>query len=219
MTFAVIPAAGKSSRMGRPKLALPLSGRTVLELVIDALRRGGVEHIVVVVAPHVAELVPLVEPAGGYPYLLDQETAHMRATVEHGLAWLEKQFRPRETDAWFLMPADHPTLDSAVVSALLGAAAAHPNHSIFIPTFEGKRGHPALIRWAHVPAIRAFPVDQGLNAYFRKHAAETLELPVAVPAILWDLNTPDDYRRLLANAASSPARDSHGHNRDDPTQA
>ncbi len=40
--FALIPAAGKSARMGRPKLTLPLGGRTVLEHVVTALRRGGV---------------------------------------------------------------------------------------------------------------------------------------------------------------------------------
>ena len=34
MIFAVIPAAGKSTRMGRPKLALPLEGDTVLGAVI-----------------------------------------------------------------------------------------------------------------------------------------------------------------------------------------
>src|SRR5207237_3552168 len=55
--LALIPAAGKSTRMGRPKLALPLGGRTVLEHVVAALRDAGVEHVLVVVGPHVPELV------------------------------------------------------------------------------------------------------------------------------------------------------------------
>ena len=63
MTFAIIPAAGHSTRMGRPKLSLPLGERTVLEHVIAALRQGGVDHVLVVVAPHVAELVPLANAA------------------------------------------------------------------------------------------------------------------------------------------------------------
>ena len=40
MIFALIPAAGKSTRMGRPKLALPLGEKTVLEHVIAALRQA-----------------------------------------------------------------------------------------------------------------------------------------------------------------------------------
>ena len=42
MTFALIPAAGRSRRMGRPKLALPLAGRSVLEHVVGALQQAGV---------------------------------------------------------------------------------------------------------------------------------------------------------------------------------
>src|SRR5437879_4363300 len=52
---AVIPAAGQSTRMGRPKLALPLGGRSVLERVVDALRGAGVD-VLVVLGPHVADL-------------------------------------------------------------------------------------------------------------------------------------------------------------------
>ncbi len=52
MIFAVVPAAGRSSRMGRPKLSLPLGGRTVLEHVVIALRQGGVDEVLVVVGPH-----------------------------------------------------------------------------------------------------------------------------------------------------------------------
>ena len=40
MIYAVVPAAGRSSRMGRPKLSLPLGERTVLEQVILALRKA-----------------------------------------------------------------------------------------------------------------------------------------------------------------------------------
>src|SRR5205807_6089865 len=115
MTFAVIPAAGKSTRMGRPKLALPLGGLTVLERVLGALRRGGVEHPVVVVGPHVRELAPLAQGAGAHVCCLAGETADMRATVEQGLRWLEERFRPRPGDDWLLVPADHPALAAGVV--------------------------------------------------------------------------------------------------------
>src|ERR1043165_5214081 len=119
MTFAVIPAGGTSSRMGRPKLTLPVAGRTVLELVMDALRRGGVEHILVVAGAHVPQLVPLTRGAGAEVHLLGQQTNDMRATIEEGLRWLEERFHPGATDCWLLAPGDHPTLDAEVVRQLL----------------------------------------------------------------------------------------------------
>ena len=197
MTFALVPAAGKSVRMGRAKLALPLGDRTVLHLVVEALRGGGIEHVLVVVGPHVSELVPLAERAGANVLLLPEETADMRATVEHGLSWLEDRHQPHADDSWLLVPADHPTLRPTIVRQLLAARNAYQDASILIPTHQGRRGHPTLIAWKHVPGIRALPPHLGLNAYLRQHAAETLELPVDDPDILLDLDTPADYERLL----------------------
>jgi len=45
MTFAVVPAAGRSSRMGRSKLALPLGDSTVLQVVVETLRNGGADPV------------------------------------------------------------------------------------------------------------------------------------------------------------------------------
>jgi molybdenum cofactor cytidylyltransferase len=196
MTFALIPAAGKSVRMGRPKLALLLGEHSVLWHVVTALRRGGVEHVLAVVGPHVPQLVPLAEAAGAHVLLLGEETADMRATVEHGLRWLEERFRPRPEDGWLLVPADHPTLDPEVVKQLLQARAERPDRSVFIPTFEGRRGHPALVGWKHRAGIRALPPGAGLNMYLRGQAAETLEVPVALAEVLCDLDAPEDYERL-----------------------
>jgi molybdenum cofactor cytidylyltransferase len=196
MTFALIPAAGKSTRMGCAKLALPLGNKTVLEHVIAALGEAGIEHILVVVGPHVAELVPLAEAAGAYALLLADETVDMRATVERGLCWFEERFQPGDAENWLLLPADHPTVDPAVVRQLLLARATHPTSSIIIPTFQARRGHPALIGWKHFPGIRALPAGVGINAYLRQQAAQTLEVPVALADILCDLDTPEDYERL-----------------------
>src|SRR5205807_30650 len=76
MIFAVVPAAGKSTRMGRPKLSLPLGNFTVLEMVIGALRQGGVDHVLVVAAPHVGELAPLAQSAGAHALVLPDDTPH-----------------------------------------------------------------------------------------------------------------------------------------------
>ena len=87
------------------------------------------------------------------------------------LGWLEKKFQPQSDDAWLLCPADHPTLDPAVVRQLLEARVEHPRASIFIPICDGRRGHPALIGWRHVGAMRALPEGVGFNVYLRQQAA------------------------------------------------
>jgi len=196
MIFALIPAAGTSSRMGRPKLALPLGDGTVLGQVVAALRLAGVECILVVVGPHVPELVSLAESAGATPLLLAKKTSEMRATIEQGLNCLETQFHPQDKDNWLLVPADHPSLNPAVVVQLLRAQSTNPNYSIVVPTFHGQRGHPTLLTWEHGARIKQLPANQGLNVYLRQHADVTLEVPVDSADILADLDTPEDYERL-----------------------
>jgi molybdenum cofactor cytidylyltransferase len=195
MTFAVVPACGHSTRMGRPKLALSLGDRTVIEHVVAALREGGVECVLVVVGPHVPELIPLASAAGANVLAVPNPTPDMRTTVECGLAWIKDHQQPDAADCWLLAPADHPAFSSAIVRQLLNATS-NSSRSIIVPVCEGQRGHPALLRWHHAAGIRSLAAGEGINAYLRLHANETLELPVADSGILSNLDTVDDYARL-----------------------
>jgi molybdenum cofactor cytidylyltransferase len=198
MPYALIPAAGKSRRMGRPKVSLSLGGRTVLEHVISALQEAGISDILVVLGSHVAHMSTVLHRAGARVLVPADETLTMRATVEQGLTWLENRFHPPETESWFLVPADYPILEPAIVRKLVRKGQRNRRYSIFIPTYQGRRGHPALIGWKHVERIRALPPGIGLNVYLRQQTKRTLEVPVDSPTILWDLDTPEDYARILA---------------------
>jgi molybdenum cofactor cytidylyltransferase len=184
--------------MGQPKLSLLLGDRPILHWTIASLRDAGASPVVVVVAPHVRELVEVAKSAGAVAILLATETPDMRATIEAGLEWFEASRNPTTADAWLLCPADHPVLDPPSVQALIAARDNDPVHSIFVPTFEGRRGHPALIGWGHVGGIRELPPNTGINVYLRRQASVIREVPVPSATILVDLDTPADYERLKA---------------------
>ncbi len=196
-TFGLIPAAGKSTRMGQPKLLLPVGGETVLARVLGAVRAGGVADVLVVVGPHAPALAEAARAGGAHVLILAEDTADMRATCIHGLDWLAARFTPANDDGWLLLPADHPTCRPQIVQALLAAAAQHPERSIIVPVHAGRRGHPVWLRWRHTAAIRALPENQGLNRFIRERTAETLELDWQDAEVLRDLDTPEDYRRLI----------------------
>jgi molybdenum cofactor cytidylyltransferase len=204
--YALIPAAGKSVRMGAPKLSLPLGTSTVLERVATALRQGGVERLLIVTRTGADDVRALAARADAEVALLPADTPDMRATVQYGLRHLQERYAPTDADALLLCPADHPTLDAGVVHALRAALDARPEHSIFVPAYEGKRGHPLLVRWRHVPGMLAVPPGRGLDSYLRAHARERFELPWTDPAILRDLDTPEDYARLLEEQSAARVR-------------
>jgi CTP:molybdopterin cytidylyltransferase MocA len=208
MIFAVVPAAGLSTRMGLPKLALPLGGKTVLERVVGSLTSAGVDQILVVLGPHGTTLAPLARQAGADVLVLQGQTPDMRTTVEQGLRWLSERFHPKPHDHWLLVPADHPLLDPGVVQNLITRLAQRPNCSIAVPILGGRRGHPTLLSWNHALHLPAHPAGQGINTYLHRHQAETLEVTVAVESILLDLDTPGDYRELLKGRRSKERSDS-----------
>src|SRR5262245_48420328 len=117
--------------MGRPKLSLPLGEATVLEHVIATLRQAGDVQIAVVLGPHGVELEPVARASGAHALILPEATPDMRATVQHGLAWLLEHHQPCPDDLIVLVPADHPTLNAGVVQGLIVERAAHPEATIF----------------------------------------------------------------------------------------
>ena len=61
---AIVPAAGKSRRMGRPKPLLPFDGQPLIGRVVSALRLGGASPVLVVTPPaQAAEGPPIAEAA------------------------------------------------------------------------------------------------------------------------------------------------------------
>ena len=109
MIAAVVPAAGRGSRMGRPKLALP--DRRPADAGAShrgACETAGPNPVVVVTGPHDPTLARWLDRPGLRCARLTAATPDMRATVEHGLRWLEEHYHPRPDDAFLLTPGDLP---------------------------------------------------------------------------------------------------------------
>ncbi len=143
--------------------------------------------------PWVVQIIREAERAGGLVVTLTCETTDMRATVEHGLKFLETTSQPAPT-AFLVAPADCPRLSAQVINDLIAASSKSPNN-LLVPTYQGKRGHPVLVPWRVVPQIKQLPFDQGLNAIVNSDP-ELLEITVDDEGVLDDLDTPEDYERL-----------------------
>jgi molybdenum cofactor cytidylyltransferase len=195
MIPAIVPAAGRSERMGRPKLILPIGGTTVIARLVRTLVEGGAEPVVVVTppldAPGAAVLADEARSAGAIVVVAAERPADMRASFELGIVHLGGAAPPA---AVLLAPADSLGISAEVAAAVIACARANPT-AIVIPACQGQRGHPIALPWPLAAQTRALPLGAGINALVALHAAEVIELPVADTRILDDLDTPDDYRR------------------------
>jgi molybdenum cofactor cytidylyltransferase len=197
---AIIPAAGHSRRMGEPKLLLEFGGQSVLSRVVQTLHGAGLSRCLVVVRPDDLALAGEAERAGAEVVVPVIAPSDMRYSVECGL----RHVLPATPayDGWILVPADHPTLNPDVIRNLITAWQVSPTR-IVVPVYQGRRGHPTVFPWGLVPEILALPPECGLNQLLRSQPARVLEVSVSDRRVLDDLDTPEDWERLLIDYQSS----------------
>ena len=186
---AIVPAAGASTRMGRPKLLLPWGTATVLESTLAALREGGVPVVVVVLAPE-GPLAAWQPPHGVRIAVNEEPTWGMLSSILAGLAALSPP-----PDPLLVCPGDLPALRATTVAALL--AAYRDNGGVVVPRHHRRRGHPLLVGpgWqARMPEIAQH--ERGLRRILELAAGAVHELPVDDPGTLHDVDTPEEYERL-----------------------
>lgn len=192
-SFAIIPAAGQSRRMGQPKLLLPWRGATVVRAVIGAWRATAVDRIVVVVRRTDQALIDACRDAGAELLLPNVDPPDMKASVRHALDHLAETCSPAPEDVWLLAPADQPRLSTTVARRLLSEHnPAQP--AILVPTFAGHRGHPVLFPWPFAAEVAQLSEQEGVNQLLTRCPVRLL--PTDDPVIVDDLDTPEDYERL-----------------------
>jgi len=191
MIHALVLAAGESRRMGMPKPLLRFNDTTFLEQIVGVLRNSGVDGITVVLgarAQMVRESVDLsrVDVVVNENYAQGQLSSLIR-----GLSSLSA-----DTDAILLCLADHPFITRDVVGRLMGAFR-QSRRPIVLPTFQGRRGHPALFASSLFDELANAPQDKGARHVVASNEDKVLEIDVADRGVLVSIDTPDDYRLCL----------------------
>jgi molybdenum cofactor cytidylyltransferase len=204
---AIVPAAGASRRLGRPKLLLPYGSGTVLGALLAALRAAGAAPIAVVAAEGDGELRAWCAGADlpGLRVALNPDPGRgMLSSIREGLAALGGAGElARGGGPLLVTPGDLPALRAATVVELLRrlqAAAA----GLAVPVFHGRRGHPLAISPALIPEIERLDPARGLRQLLDLHPGDLLAVEVDDPGCVADLDTLGDYDAL--RAAGPPGR-------------
>ena len=190
--IAIVPAAGLSRRMGEPKLLKHFDGAPLINHVLNAWLASGVQRVVVVVRE---------ENTGLREHLLqfDVDIAiaapppeQMKDTVLAGIEYTANHYPMGINDAFLLAPADMPYLSPWLIDQVL--EQHNPDAAAIVaPSFDGKKGHPALFPWPFVAGVYQLTEDQGLNALWDLYYGRTFEVSDNTPLI--DLDTPEDWEQ------------------------
>lgn len=202
MIAAIVPAAGRSVRMGRPKLLMEFDGRTLVRRVVEALRGGGIDRVIVVSpadGPDAAAIRSEAAAGGAEVVVPPVQPAEMRDSIELGIARLDVVPGPT---AVALTPGDVPGLTPTLVARLLATAHEQPDRLV-IPVHDGRRGHPVVLPWDVARQVRELPADRGVNALVERHRERIVELAVAIGSAIVDVDTPADLERWSAESGAA----------------
>jgi molybdenum cofactor cytidylyltransferase len=186
---AVIPAAGESRRMGRNKLLLPWGETTVLEQTLATLAATSVYDRVVVSGHDPAAITARAAAAGARVLHNPDFAIGMLSSVQVAV----RQLGP-DVEAVLVMLGDQPMVSPEVIDRLIAAYATGPQ-GLVAPYYQGQRGNPVLIDRRYFDELLALPADSAPRNLLQRHGGDIRKVEIDRPAILHDLDRPEDYER------------------------
>ena len=193
MIAAVVLSAGESSRMGRPKALLPIDGQTFIERIVGALKRGGLERIVVVLGFDAEEMRKEIEHL---PVEIVVNPEYQRGQLSSLQSALRHLAGANNCDGVMVHLVDHPYIDAKLIDVMLGRFS-ETKSLIVVPRHQGKRGHPVIFSRALFSELLNAPMDEGAKAVVNAHRDETLEIDTEDVGITLDIDTPELYRQYV----------------------
>jgi molybdenum cofactor cytidylyltransferase len=188
---AAILAAGRSTRMGKDKLLLPLGERPLVAQVVEAVTTVRPQEILVIVnADNAAAIASAVDAPGVRIVVNPRATQGMGTSIACAAASL-----PDATDALIVLQGDQPLVSAEAMRQLAerfrtaGKAYVAARYGRLVTT-------PVVFARSVFAELCTLEGDRGARRILERHRddGDVVDLPAWMAL---DADDPDGYRRLL----------------------
>jgi molybdenum cofactor cytidylyltransferase len=191
--WAIVLAAGLSTRMGTQKLLLPFEGKTIVEKVVENILNSGIEQIMVVLGSDHAEISETLKSMPVHFAVNENFQEGMHTSVISGVKAL-----PPEAKAVLIFLGDQPFIPAKAIKIVV-EFWENSGMGIVIPLFDGKRGHPPLYDLKYRNELLNLDPTIGLRSIAQKFSDDIFEVETYCPEIVRDIDTPADYSEELGS--------------------
>ncbi|GAB4454810.1 MAG: molybdenum cofactor cytidylyltransferase [Anaerolineae bacterium] len=182
----VILAAGGSSRFGSAKQLARWGNTTFIERAADTALQAAVDAVVVVLG---AKAGACRRALGNRPLQIVENPNWAQGQSGSMRAGLDAL--PAHTSAALFLLADQPAIEPDILAALI-ERHRRTLAPVIWPEFQGRRGNPVLFDRRLFAALRQVQGDTGGRPVLEAYQAEAERVPVNSPAILLDVDRPED---------------------------
>lgn len=191
---AIVLAAGRSARMGRPKQLLPFSGNILAWQVVNEALKAGLSRVVLVLGYKADEIrAALKSRMRSYPRLEtivnEDFDRGMSTSIIAGLSAIETTH-----DYMMILLADMPFIRREVIDLLLARYLVSDKPIGAIKLKKGF-GHPVVFHRRVFPELRRLQGDRGARSIIEKYGPKVclVEPPKAYDP--FDIDTREDFAK------------------------
>jgi len=192
MIWAMILAAGESTRMGKPKLLLPFGNKTIIESIIEKVIPSKVDRTLVVLGSGWEKIEPKIKR---FPLKITVNP-HFKKGMLSSVQWGFKTL-PKKARAALVLLGDQPAVSTVVLDKIIDAYQA-TKKGIVLPVYKKERGHPVLIDLKYKGEVESLSHQVGLRGLVYSHPEDIMEVKVKTASILKDIDYLEDYQKELA---------------------
>jgi molybdenum cofactor cytidylyltransferase len=203
---AIILAAGGSSRLGQPKQLLTFRGETLVGRAIRAATEAGCDPVILVVGAMSEAIQSEIAIRESRIASSSASGVGARTIVVENREWqngvgtsirrgLEEL--PESVEAVVLIACDQPFVDASVIAELI-ATHEKTRKPMAASSYANTLGVPALFDRSCFADLLALPADSGAKALMTTRPNDVAVVAFERGAI--DIDTPEDFERLTANA-------------------
>lgn len=189
----LILAAGASSRLGRAKQLLAYQGETLLDRTVGFFTALPLSDFCLVYGARRTELQPLLEEVPIRTVYNPDWSSGMGSSLRRGLqALLAAQ---PELGAVLIGLVDQPLVHAEHLSGLIALHRQHPQ-AIIAASYDDTLGVPVLFPRTFFGELLTQKGQAGAKKIIKKYTGQVI--PFYCPEAAFDIDTPEDYQRLLS---------------------
>lgn len=188
---AVILAAGPATRFSSAKQLLDYHGQPFIRQVTQTALTAGLAPVIVVTGAHAETVESVIRDLPAVTIRNPAWSDGQATSIRAGITALTR----KNVGAALLLNVDQPQVTVHVIGALVERHAAE-GAAITAPLAADRRAHPILFDRNTFPDLLALNGDVSGRAIFSNYKVEYI--PWHDESLLFDVDTADDYRKLLA---------------------
>ena len=188
----VLLAAGRSSRLGRPKQLLQYDGESLVSHAARVALEAGIGPVLVVTGANSQQVEMALKDSGVELVFNPQWEEGMGASIRVGVSTALDRYP--KTDGLLLMVCDQPFIHARHLRQLW-ETQVETQKEIVTSEYAGIRGTPALYHAKLFEELKALSGDKGARPILERHQKGIAAVPFA--SGLTDIDTEADYENLL----------------------